>query len=259
MSIVMVLVVMGIVGIAALSIMTMGNQKRKMSRQMNVAVSANLVKQKLVGMVMSPSIWQATQKKNTSVFENTSQKNSSINIYMPNSQPGSSSPTLYYQPTNPQAGFDLKGNPCTTFSPNGNNDCPLRYDITLKSYAMVNGNRIDTLHFALSFRPASSDLILRTDTSEFTFDLARNLNEQSVESACISVNGTYDGNTNACSVKVTKSVDTCKNGQTYRGPASNDQGTNCDNKTVAVTSCAANQVIKGFDQNGNPICGAPRE
>ncbi len=219
---------------------------------MNISVSASLVTQKLVGMVLSPQSWQATQTHNAAAFAYFNSKSPpALDIYSPDSQ------TPYYQSTNAQAGFDLKGNPCTAFSTSGNDSCPLRYDITLKSRIFQNANWIDTLHFALSFRPASAGLILNTNTSQFTFDLVRNLNDQSVESACISINGIYDANSNLCSAKITKSVATCIGGQTYRGPAANNGANNCDNKTTALTKCASSQVVKGFDIKGNPICGAP--
>lgn len=252
MSMIMVLVVMGIVGLSAISIMSMGDQKRKISGQMNVSVSASLVKQKLVGMILSPQSWQATQTHNSGAFVNfDSSHPPTLDIYTPDSN------TPFYQPTNAQAGFDLKGNPCTTYSANGNDTCPFRYDITLKSRVFQNANWIDTLHFALTFTPASAGLILNTSTTQFTFDLVRNLNDQSVESACISISGLYDAETNSCSAKITKSVATCGGSQTYRGPASNNGSTNCDNKTAAPTACTGSQVVKGFDVNNNPVCGAP--
>lgn len=252
MSLVMVLVVMVIVGLSAISIMRMSDQKRKLSQQMNVSVSASLVKQKLVGLILSPQSWQATQTHNSQAFANFDPTHPPmLNIYTLDSS------TPFYQPTNMEAGFDLKGNPCTGFSANGNDNCPLRYDITLKSRAFQNANWIDTLHFELSFKPASSGLILNASNAQFTFDLVRNLNDQSVESACISISGIYDAETNSCSAKITKSVATCGGSQTYRGPASNGGNTNCDGKTTAPTACTASQVIKGFDVNNNPVCGTP--
>lgn len=252
MSLVTVLIVMGIVGLSALSILRMSDQKRKLSQQMNVSVSASLVKQKLVGLILSPQSWQATQTHNSQAFANFNPNNPpTLNIYTPGSS------TAFYQPTDSAAGFDLKGNPCTGFSANGNDSCPLRYDITLRSRVFQNANWIDTLHFALSFKPASSGLILNTSTAQFTFDLVRNLNDQSVEAACISISGVYDAATNACSEKITKPVAACGGGETYRGPASNAGSTNCDIKTTAPTACAGGQVIKGFGPNGNPTCGTP--
>lgn len=252
MSLVTVLVVMGIVGLSAISIMRMSDQKRKLSDQINLSTSANLVKQKLVGLILSPQSWQATQTHNSAEFANfNSNHPPTLNIYAPDSS------TAYYQVTNPTAGFDLKGNPCTSFSANGNDSCPLRYDIKLKSRVFQNANWIDTLHFELSFKPASSGLILNAGTNQFTFDLVRNLNDQSVESACISINGIYDTQTNSCSAKITKSVASCAGGLTYRGPAANTSDTNCDSKTSTPTACTGSQVIKGFDSNRNPMCGNP--
>lgn len=252
MSLVLILVITGIIGLSAVSIMSMGDRKRKISQQMNISVSASLVKQKLVGMVLSPQSWQATQAHNSSAFASFNPASPpTLDIYTPDSS------TPFYQPSNSHAGFDLKGNPCSNFDLSGNDNCPLRYDITLKSRVFQNSNWIDTLHFELTFKPASTGLILNTTASQFTFDLVRNLNDQSVESACISINGLYDTNSNSCSVKITKTASTCGSGQTYRGPASNNGANNCDSKTIAPAACTGSQVIKGFSQTGNPICGSP--
>ncbi|MBC7458324.1 MAG: type II secretion system protein [Bdellovibrionaceae bacterium] len=252
MSILAVLAVTSIVGISTLSILTVSNNKRKILEQANVLLSANLVKQKLVGMILSPQSWQITQTNNTQAFTNFSPSvPPTLNIYTPDS----SGSMLYYQPTNPGAGFDLKGNTCTQFNINGNDACPLRYDITLKNRVFQNGNWIDTLHFELSFAPASPALKLNAKSPQLTFDLVRNLNDLSVESACVSISGVYNAAENSCSVKVTKEVADCVNGTTYRGPATNAASSNCDNKAVPAASCAGNWVVKGFNNSGNPVCG----
>lgn len=252
MSAALVLVVMMIVGLAAIPIISRSSQKRKISEQMNVSVSASLVKQKLIGMILSPQSWQATQDHNNTAFTSfNSNQPPLLDIYSPDS----SNP--FYPSTNIQAGFDLKGNPCTEFRSSGNDNCPLRYEIQLKNRVFQNANWLDTLHFELSFKPESAGLILNAKAAQFTFDLVRNLNEQSVESACISISGLYDANTNSCSVQITRSVATCAGNQTYRGPAVNNGANNCDTKTTTASTCTGSQVVKGFDGNGNPVCGAP--
>ena len=251
MSLVMVLVITGIVGIAASTIVSTSSQKRKVSQHLNVSVSASLVKQKLVGIVLAPQSWQAIQTYNTQAFTNFNANSPpSLNIYTADSN------VPFYQTTNAQAGFDLKGNPCTEFSANGNDNCPLRYDITLRNHVFQNGNWIDTIHFELSFKPATYRSMLNTSNHDLSFDLVRNLNDQSVESACISVHGVYDSTANACSIQVTKAVTACGGGLTYRGPAPNGSANNCDAKTTAIIACGGNQVVKGFDTRGNSICGA---
>lgn len=256
MTIIAILMVVTVVGIAASTILAMSVEKRKISNRLNVSASANLAKQKLVGAVMSPASWQLTQSGNASAFASFAGGAPSQNalptlkIYIA----GMSTP--YYQPSNDKAGFDLTGAPCTSFdSVKGNDSCPLRYDVKLKSHVFQNSNWIDTVHFELSFKPKSTDLVFNAKASEFTFDLTRNLDDKSVESACISISGAYDAASNSCSVRITTPVATCASGKTYRGPASNSTSTNCDTKSLTVTTCASNQVVKTFDGNGNPVCG----
>ncbi len=256
----LVLVTFAIIGIVATVIITIGNQKRKISQQMNVGISANLIKEKLVGVVLSPKSWQVTQSHNHAAFSgSTSPSGSSssgtaapkLDLYLPDST------VAYYESKNPAAGFDLKGNVCNTFSASGNDDCPFHYDISLVNHVFQNANWIDTVHFELQFRPASLNMILNTSASQYSFDLTRNFNDQSVETACVSVHGNYDPNTNSCSIKLTDTVAACGAGETYRGPLVNASHTKCDPKRTVHTTCSGSQVIKGFNSNGNPICGAP--
>lgn len=252
-SLVIMLIVTAVIGLSAVTIMTLGSQKRKMTQQMNVSVSAKLVKQKLVGIILSPQSWQLTQTKNSAAFADFTPGGPTpmLNIYTP----ASSLP--YYEPTNSRAGFDLNGNPCFTFTALGDDKCPLRYNITLKNRDFQNGNWIDTLHFDLSFKPHSPMLALNTSSNEFTFDLVRNLNDLSVEAACQSISGIYNASTNSCSTKITTSVTACGSGRTYRGPAMNVSQTNCDSKAIPTTACVGSQVVKGFTVYGVPICGVP--
>lgn len=251
MSLVTVLMTFSIFTIAMGSMLTYAAQKRKIAERMNLSATANLVKQKLVGLVLAPQSWQVTQARNSTVFATFNPASPAIlDIFSVDAT------TPYYQASHPWAGFDMKGRPCMGFTPSGNDLCPLRYEITLKNRTFQNGNWIDTLHFELLFRPAKG-LALKTSSEEFSFDLVRNLNDQSAESACIAVRGVYNAKSNACTVKLTESVSPCANNQTYRGPALNGGASRCDNRTIASTSCANGKVVKGFDANGTPLCGAP--
>jgi Na+-transporting NADH:ubiquinone oxidoreductase subunit NqrC len=253
---VVVLLVTTVVAITAITTLAIGDQKRKLSRQMNVGVVAGLIKQKLVGMVLAPDSWQATQTNNPHAFTDTgaggqSPQSPMLDIYLPQvTQP-------YYQASNSRAGFDAKGNACNEFSNEGNDACPFRYEITVLSHTQQNGNWIDKLHFHLLFRPRSKETVLNAESSNYTFDLVRNLDDRSIESACVSVNGVYHSESNDCSVTLTKAVTSCPTGQTYRGPATDAQSSNCAPRSVATQSCSGSNVIKGFDSDRNPICGAP--
>lgn len=251
MSLVTVLFAMGISTVVMASIIAMGQQKRKMSQQMNVTVSANIIKQKLVGMIIAPQSWQATQTRNSQAFANfNGSTRPLLDIYAANST------TVFYQSTNPQAGFDFNGKTCHTFSTQGNDTCPFRYAVTLKNRVFQNGNWIDTLNFELVFKP-SSQLVLNTSSPEYTFDLVRNFNDNSVESACVAVKGVYNASLNTCTERLTPTVTGCPSNQTFRGPAKNGSSTHCDTRTVAQTTCSSGKLIKGFDSRGNPICGDP--
>lgn len=258
MSIVMVLVVTGIVGISTMAILAMGSQKRKVTQQMNLSTSVSAVKEKLTGLVVSPQSWQTIQSRNASAFTGPIDPEHlpSLDIYLPSSGAGAGT-TAYYSSSNPTAGFDMKGKPCTGFNPDiGNDACPIHYDVSLKSRVFQNSNWIDTVKFSLKYRPATAGLQVNVNAADYSFDLVRNLDPQSAESACIAIGGNYITSENSCSKRLTKDYPACRGVNTFRGLASGPGGGNCEAKAIVATSCPGSQVIKGFRES-RPICGEP--
>ncbi|HWU44175.1 MAG TPA: hypothetical protein VN132_12075, partial [Bdellovibrio sp.] len=121
MSLILVLVIFALIGISAITILTMGEQKRRVSQQMNLTITAQQVKQKLMGLVLAPQSWQAIQTYNAPAFAmfpdpavtttTVSPPTSfpTLDLYEPNST------APYYKTSDHNAGFDLRGNPCTSF------------------------------------------------------------------------------------------------------------------------------------------------
>lgn len=262
-SLMSIVLAIGLMGIATLGILSWSTQKSHAGRQMNIHAVADQIKQRLVGAVISPNSWQLTQNYNTRAFADPvfSQGNGNgpaanseaypkLNLYIA----GSSG--IYYETNNPNAGFSPAGVPCTNFdAQNGNDACPFRYDIRLVRHVYQNGNWIDTVRFELTFKPASSKYILNSKKSQYTFDLVRNLDEKSVESSCIALNGQYNANTGECSVRITRATSCAQNSGAYRGPAANG-GQSCETPRAASLACGTGQVIKGFDARGTPQCAA---
>jgi hypothetical protein len=175
-----------------------------------------------------------------------------LDIYSPDS--GS---TPYYRAGISNAGFDQHGNACDTFNAEkGNDDCPFHYDIRLKNHSFINGNWVDTLHFELNYRPANPKYALNTSGSRYTFDLARNLDQKSAETSCVSINGQYQTGSGNCSVKLTAPVDCATAAKAYRGPSGGTNTVNCETPRAPATACGNNMAIRSFSSNGNPQCAA---
>lgn len=216
---------------------------------MNVSVVADQIKQKLVGAVLAPPSWQLTQSRNTGAFyaSSGSSQKPLLNIYLTDPY------TPYYASTSPTAGFDFQGNPCNQFnSESGSDACPFRYEVRLVSRTMQGSNWIDTVGFAMTFKPSSNRFVLNAQSAKYTFNLVRNFDTRGLEAPCISINGQYNPNDNTCSVSL-KREKTCANGTSYKGPAEND----CATKTLPTKTCTSPNVIKGFDNQGNSVCGPP--
>lgn len=171
----------------------------------------------------------------------------------------------YYSPTNARAGFDSNGEPCITYNPNGNDECPFRVEIRLIDHQLVNGAWVDTLRFGLKYRPLNQKTSFNPAIAEFNFQISRNVDIKSAESACLAINGTYYPDTNKCSIQLTKTSTACQTGYTYSGPegetidnvsGGTSSDTHCTQKVVLSQACQTGTVIKGFDEQGRPICGA---
>ena len=99
-------------------------------------------------------------------------------------------------------------------------------------------------------------MVLNNKSDSYTFDLVRNLDEKSVESSCISLQGQYNVATGACSVKITAPTVCNTVPNAYRGPATTANSQPCESTVIAPRACTGGQVIKGFDPQGNPQCAS---
>lgn len=250
MSLVTVLVALGIMGFVSMAIITWNSQKVKINQQINVSAVADQIKQRLLGAVLGPDSWQATQAHNSNAFApgvDVEKLQPQLNIYLRKDD------TLpYYDLSNPQAGFNLQGDPCTKFNTEvGDDTCPFRYDVRLvKRVFQNNNNWIDTIRFALVFKPASSKLIFfnNAKNENYNFELARNLDGKSIEESCIAMKGIYTQNTNSCNVQITQET-RCPDGSVYKGP-----GEGCAAPVLAQQGCPTGVAVRGFDSAGKPIC-----
>lgn len=255
MSIILVILVVAVMALVMIGILNWNNQKVKLNQQLNVTVIADQIKTKLVGIVISPDSWQRIQSNNQSAFGYANTPSSTkpgLNLYL--ADPLITQP--YYKASQATAGFDPSGNPCSEDNPfdsvDGSDSCPFHYDVTLKSRTYVNNNWLDTVHFEMMFKPATSKLVLNTKATQYTFDIVRNFNDRSVESACISVNGNFSSTSARCSTLLTPNVN-CQITTAYRGPGAQG-GSACGERTQNFT-CPQGSVMKGVNGNGDPVCG----
>ena len=255
-SFISVLILCVMVGMAAAVISNLNIQTRKIAVKSSAPTTARLIKQKLLNLVLTPASWQVIQAKNSQVFANFNPAHPPLlDIYQANSN------TPYYATTTLTSGFDYASKPCQTYvtdlTAEGDDSCPFRYHVYLKNRALVNGSWVDTLRFELNYHPKAQDIIFNATTPEFNFDIARNLNEQSVEASCIAIGGIYNSVTNECSKKLTNTIPNCGTGKVFKSQQNIQPSSNCVNTSVTQVSCSGTQVVKGFTQQGNPICGPP--
>jgi len=267
-SLVGVLMLVGLLGIASIGIVTWNKQKLATNRQINVQSTAEQIKQKLLGAVISPDSWAATSGHNSSAFSSphvlstatavSTDLYPSLDLYLSN---GSAPPTLLYRSTDPQAGFNLQGDACSPFnSVSGNDECPFRYEVKLIKHQMQNTNWIDTIRFELSFKPATLNMVLNTGQSLFSFNIDRNFDAKSIETSCVALSGNYTSG--KCSVMLTPVV-TCSSGAkafaglSSGGSASGGSGgstSGCESPSISPVACGSNSAISGFSSSGSPQC-----
>jgi hypothetical protein len=258
------------------SVATVSMRKMKSSSQMNVSGTANQIKEKMSGLVVSPSGWQLVETNNQEVFDNAANSQSYsqlssdqklLKLYI--STPGGQS--VYYDSTNFKAGFNMSGEPCTSedgpFNPEtGNNRCPFRYEVFLKERVMRGTTAIDTVVLYFKFKPASNGLVLKgghkfaadvdlnnlDSTNPYIITIRRNFDKKSVVTSCIALDGEYNTDSGECSVKITRPAD-CDQypGQYYSGPGDSD---GCG-AVANVSSCSRRTAVEGFAGGSQPVCG----
>lgn len=254
-TLIVVLIVLVFLGLTAIVISNFNIQTLKTVSKASAPKIARLMKQKLLNLVLTPASWQNIQTKNSEKFSTFNPSSPFlINIYQADGS------TPYYKSENPVVGFDYLANPCSQFVSDmtleGSDSCPFRYEILLKNKTQVNGSWVETIRFTLLYHPKSSDIIFNSNAPEFNFDIARNFNEQSVESTCISIGGIYENIKNECSKKISNPISNCGTGKVIKSQ-NNNANSNCDTAMVPTKSCTSGQVIKGFNSQGQPLCGSP--
>jgi len=250
-----VLISLAVTGAIGLVIVDHLLLQRKVEAQQNVAVVADKIKNTLVGLVISPAAWQTTETYCPTAFHAQPSGGSNSNalrlaLYL---DPAASSP--YYDSRVPTAGFDRHGDPCNGFSMNGSDTCPFRYDLQLKSRTVVNGTYVDTVHFQFYYKPQSHSSTLNGDRAEYTFDLTRNYDQQSVETSCILVGGHFDTTTGSCSTWLTQDSRCSTTNGVLSGPSPTSTQANCATTTMSQSTCPTNTAVTGFTQTGTPVCG----
>ncbi len=255
-SLVSVLIGLCTISIVTLGVVTWNQQKRKLSRDMNVQAVADQITMKLKGALISPESWAKTFSSNH--IGATGTMNLPLDIYILDGNDASTATKPFYRAGDSAAGFDIRGNPCQSFeAKTGNDACPFHYDISLISHTSQNGNWIDKIHFGLTYKPKSlNGAVLNTAAAKYNFDFTRNWDDRSVEKSCISVNGTYDIPSGKCTVKLTTPVDCNPSaaGTAYKGPNGGTNTANCETLRAPATACGTNMAIAGFSAQGAPIC-----
>lgn len=242
---------MAIAAVAIISIMSVNmiSSKTQVNQMLNTAkldLVVDQIQRRLVSIVMTPAAWQRIQSGNTSAFNQAGGVYPNpplLDIYQAD---GTTAP--YYRTTQANAGFDTSGNPCNEFSLEGNDACPIRFEVSLLSRNQINGTWVDTLRFRLKYRAHSSAQIFNENKSQFNYDFVRNYNSQSVESVCISVGGNYSSSSNSCTVSFAHDVQ-CGTGSALAGNYNNP----CQPINLTY-QCLGNQAVRGLSSNGTPIC-----
>jgi hypothetical protein len=242
--------------VAAGIILTKVSATQKINSDLGITLGAERARAMIRGIVQDPRSWAATQTANASAFT----------AFDPSSPPALklllTDGTVYYNSKDPHAGFSPAGVPCTTSSsPSGNGSalaadadlCPFRYDITLKNHEQINGIWVDTVRAELRY--SGTKRAFNTLAERYTFNLRRNFDDASAESACVSLGGDFNLDTGSCSTQVTQAA-TCSGSTYVRGPATTGASAPCATASPEHVTCPAGTVIKKFD-GGNPVCGYP--
>lgn len=151
----------------------------------------------------------------------------------------------------PTSGFDVRGQPCTTFDGvNGSDQCPYRVGVSWRAFCAINcvnpevRVRVDFVHKPGPGTP-------QKNITRYNFKLYRNSSPDTVATTCANQGGTLVGG-----VCVIDSTPTCSAGQAVVGFTA--EGEKICGALSATYSCPPNQFLQGVDPNGNPICsGCP--
>ncbi len=258
-------IMLGVVlSILAVAVLAQIENKNKIQKKIDLSSSAFKIKENLMTAFNSKMGWTRTKNENQTKIAlfNSGASGAGgspssatltpikIDIY------SGDNPNPVVVADQPTVGFTFDGQICTGFNENEGNDlCPFRYEISLKTVTQTTSDTIIKVMAFLKFKPADSKYVLNTLKSDFTFEYTPSFESQSANDMCLAIGGYYNTQNLTCTHNITNNSANCPSGNSYRGPAA-ESNLNCDQTKPASTTCTANQYVV-FDQATNePSCKA---
>jgi len=129
-SLVSTLVAAGILALVMQGIMSTMAMVTTRTQQSNFRSNLDLIKQSLIAVIANQSAWDQTKRnaRNSSMRclnqgPCVNGRGGAFSLYDATGAP-------VFDAMDPSAGFDLNGQPCRGYSANGNDACPIRFDLT---------------------------------------------------------------------------------------------------------------------------------
>lgn len=107
---------------------------------------------------------------------------------------------LINEATSATAGFNLRGETCDTFNNDGNDACPLRFDLTWEPVNCNAGTCNIEVVGELRYRPSSSGSQSRLNPANYRIRVVRGREDGSLQNACRSMGGVFDQAENVCNL-----------------------------------------------------------
>jgi len=190
-----------------------------------------------------------------------------INVYLA----GPLGPNSIFASSNLSTGFDLGGKPCTSFdSVNGNDQCPIRFEVTGEMACSANGVCTATvnstqkvsidpqlrINIKLKFKPrTAANFGSLNEEQVYNINFDRGQNKGVTQNYCAAIGGIYNTSSKFC---ILNTQGDCPAG-TYMTGIDGNGGRVCQSKQIPLgnidAACGSGSGFVGMYVDGRLTCG----
>lgn len=243
---------MTIAGIAVVSLSQLANQDSLQLRATRVVMTA---RSEIEAALKNPVSWQQTLAQNSS-FKcastgcNVAPGGGYYDFVVYGTQPGTK---VSYDPTDGTSRYSIQGGACPAGADSSDSRCPLKYVARWKpicqTYPCINPTLDIQISLVTEFGSKAPPLY----AEKYQVSTVRGIGDGSLQSACQTLNGTYNAINNTCYPK--NAGKTCGAGEVISSVDANGNLTCVP--FYSGTCDSATQIMSGIDANGKVQC-APR-
>ncbi len=247
---------MSILGLGAVSISSLSNQSSLQLKTVRIVISARA---QIEAAMKSPAAWRETTNRNANFNCMTTTPGCSLsptpdgfyNFVLYDSQ---GAQKLTYDATDPTSRISGQGGQCPVGTADPSLDCPFKFQAQWRPNCQTYPCLAPTIEIQINLiADFPSSLKVPLNLSNYSYSSVRGINEDTIQSACVILNGIYNSINHTCRPK--HAGKTCAaNGLPYQVVTGLEDNGNIECSPLYRGQCSSSQIMTGVDSSGQAVC-----